>query len=157
MIYFLLLTSPVKLDIYLLMNSRCLWMMYSWRAEHLTPTCSTWKPSWQSRNIKCGWIHPSALQLQSKNYLEFMILEKVNLILDMKPPISIKKVQQLIGWIVTLSCFLSKINDRCLPFLLDPKVAKRVIINREISNGLQVDKEVISIHHHSFQALDLRS
>ena len=41
---------------------------------------------------------------------------KIQAILDMKPPRSIKEVQSLIGRVATLNRFVSKAIDKCLPF-----------------------------------------
>ena len=43
--------------------------------------------------------------------------DKIKVVLDMPPPSNIKKVQRLTRRIVVLSCFVSKANDRCQPFI----------------------------------------
>jgi len=42
--------------------------------------------------------------------------DKIQAILDMKPPRSIKEVQSLTGRVVALNRFVSKAIDKCLPF-----------------------------------------
>ena len=48
--------------------------------------------------------------------------EKIKVILDMKPPQSIKEVQSLTGRVAALNRFVSKATDKCLPFF---KVLKK--------------------------------
>ena len=49
-------------------------------------------------------------------------LEKIKVILNMKPPQSIKEVQSLTGRVAALNKFVSKATDKCLPFF---KVLKK--------------------------------
>lgn len=49
--------------------------------------------------------------------------EKIQVIVDMAPPKSIKKIQRVIGRITTLSRFVSKSTNRCLPFFQTLKKA----------------------------------
>ena len=56
---------------------------------------------------------------------------KIQAILDMKPPRSIKEVQSLIGRVATLNRFVSKAIDKCLPFF---KVLKKAF---EWTDGCQ--------------------
>ena len=42
--------------------------------------------------------------------------DKIQAILDMKPPQSVKKVQSLTGRVAALNRFVSKATDKCLPF-----------------------------------------
>ena len=42
--------------------------------------------------------------------------DKIQEILDMKPPQNVKEVQSLTGQVVTLNRFVSKAIDKCLPF-----------------------------------------
>ena len=49
-------------------------------------------------------------------------LEKIKVILNMKPPQSIKEVQSLTGRVATLNKFVSKATDKCLSFF---KVLKK--------------------------------
>ena len=42
--------------------------------------------------------------------------EKVQAILDMASPMTVKEVQKLTGRIATLNRFVSKAMDKCLPF-----------------------------------------
>ena len=74
--------------------------------------------------IKC------AFGVSSGKFLRFMIshrrikanLDKIQVILDMKPPQSIKEVQSLIDRVAALNKFVSKATDKCLPFF---KVLKK--------------------------------
>ena len=49
--------------------------------------------------------------------------EKVRAILDMISPKTVKEVQKLIGSIVALNKFISKVTDKCLPFFKTLKQA----------------------------------
>ena len=42
--------------------------------------------------------------------------DKMKVVLDMLPPSNIKDIQRLIGRIVVLSHFVSKVSDKCQPF-----------------------------------------
>ena len=42
--------------------------------------------------------------------------DKIKVVLDMPPPSSVKEVQRLTGRIVSLSRFVSRVNDKCHPF-----------------------------------------
>ena len=72
-----------------------------------------------------------AFGVSSGKFLRFMIshrrikanLDKIQVILDMKPPQSIKEVQSLIDRVAALNRFVSKATDKCLPFF---KVLKKV-------------------------------
>ena len=48
--------------------------------------------------------------------------DKIQAILDMKPPQNVKEVQSLTGRVATLNRFVSKATDKCLPFF---KVLKK--------------------------------
>ena len=71
-----------------------------------------------------------AFGVSSGKFLRFMIshrrikanLDKIQVILDMKPPQSIKEVQSLIDRVAALNKFVSKATDKCLPFF---KVLKK--------------------------------
>ena len=71
-----------------------------------------------------------AFGVSSGKFLRFMIshrrikanLDKIQVILDMKPPQSIKEVQSLIDRVAALNRFDSKATDKCLPFF---KVLKK--------------------------------
>ena len=52
-----------------------------------------------------------------------MNLEKVQAILDMASPKTVKEVQKLTGKIAALNRFVSKVTDRCLPFFKTLKQA----------------------------------
>ena len=43
-------------------------------------------------------------------------LDKINVVLDMLPPLNTKDIQRLTGRIAALSRFVSKANDKCQPF-----------------------------------------
>ena len=68
--------------------------------------------------------------VSSGKFLRFMVshreikanLDKIQAILDMKPPRSIKEVQFLTGRVTALNRFVSKATDKCLPFF---KVLKK--------------------------------
>ena len=74
--------------------------------------------------IKC------AFGVSSGKFLRFMIshrrikanLDKIQVILDIKPLQSIKEVQSLIDRVAALNKFVSKATDKCLPFF---KVLKK--------------------------------
>ena len=71
-----------------------------------------------------------AFGVSSGKFLRFMIshrrikanLDKIQVILDIKPPQSIKEVQSLIDRVAALNRFVSKATDKCLPFF---KVLKK--------------------------------
>ena len=42
--------------------------------------------------------------------------DKIQAILNMKPPQNIKEAQSLTGWVAALNKFVSKATDKCLPF-----------------------------------------
>ena len=71
-----------------------------------------------------------AFGVSSGKFLRFMIshrrikanLDKIQVILDMKPPQSIKEVQSLIDRVAAFNRFVSKATDKCLPFF---KVLKK--------------------------------
>ena len=71
-----------------------------------------------------------AFGVSSGKFLRFMIshrrikanLDKIQVILDMKPSQSIKEVQSLIDRVAALNRFVSKATDKCLPFF---KVLKK--------------------------------
>ena len=71
-----------------------------------------------------------AFGVSSGKFLRFMIshrrikanLDKIQVILDMKPPQSIKEVQSLIDRVAAFNKFVSKATDKCLPFF---KVLKK--------------------------------
>ena len=71
-------------------------------------------------------LNPSkcAFGVSSRKFLGFMVShrgieanhDKIQAILDMKPPQSVKKVQSLTGRVAALNRFVSKATDKCLPF-----------------------------------------
>ena len=71
-------------------------------------------------------LNPSkcAFGVSSEKFLGFMVSQrgieanpdKIQAILDIKPPKNIKEVQSLIGRVVALNRFVSKATDKCLPF-----------------------------------------
>ena len=71
-----------------------------------------------------------AFGVSSGKFLRFMIshrrikanLDKIQVILDIKPPQSIKEVQSFIDRVAALNRFVSKATDKCLPFF---KVLKK--------------------------------
>ena len=77
-------------------------------------------------------LNPSkyAFEVSSGKFLGFMVLHrgieenpnKIQAILDMKPPQNVKEVQSLTGRVAALNRFVSKATDKCLPFF---KVLKK--------------------------------
>ena len=77
-------------------------------------------------------LNPSkcSFGVSSRKFLGFMVshrgieanLDKIQAILDMKPPQNIKEVQSLIRRVAALNRFVSKAIDKCLPFF---KVLKK--------------------------------
>ena len=77
-------------------------------------------------------LNPSkcSFGVSSGKFLGFMVShrgieansDKIQAILDMKPPRNIKEVQSLIGRVTALNRFVSKAIDKCLPFF---KVLKK--------------------------------
>ena len=71
-------------------------------------------------------LNPSkcAFGVSSGKFLGFMVShrgieanpDKIQAILDMKPPQNIKEIQSLIGRVAALNRFVSKVTDKCLPF-----------------------------------------
>ena len=71
-------------------------------------------------------LNPSkcAFKVSSGKFLGFMVLHKgieanpnkIQAILDMKPPQNVKEVQSLTGRVAALNRFVSKATDKCLPF-----------------------------------------
>ena len=71
-------------------------------------------------------LNPSkcAFEVSSGKFLGFMVLHggieanpnKIQAILDMKPPQNVKEVQSLTGRVAALNRFVSKAIDKCLPF-----------------------------------------
>ena len=71
-------------------------------------------------------LNPSkcAFEVSSGKFLGFMVShreieanpDKIQAILDMKPPQNVKEVQSLTGRVAALNRFVSKATDKCLPF-----------------------------------------
>ena len=78
-------------------------------------------------------LNPSkcAFGVASGKFLGFMVsqrgieanLKKVQAILNMTSPKTVKEVQKLIGRIAALNRFVSKVTDKCLPFFKTLKQA----------------------------------
>ena len=78
-------------------------------------------------------LNPSkcAFGVSSGKFLGFMVLhrgieanpDKIQAILDMKPPHNVKEVQSLTGRVAALNRFVSKATDKCLPFFKTLKKA----------------------------------
>ena len=89
---------------------------------HLDDLQETFDTLWQY-NMK---LNPSkcAFGVSSGKFLGFMVSHKgieanpnkIQAILDMKPPQNVKEVQSLIGQVAALNRFVSKATDKCLPF-----------------------------------------
>ena len=77
-------------------------------------------------------LNPSkcAFGVSSGKFIGFMVShrgieanpDKIQAILDMKPPQNTKEIQSLTGRVVALNRFVSKVTDKCLPFF---KVLKK--------------------------------
>ena len=77
-------------------------------------------------------LNPSkcAFGVSSRKFLGFMVSyrrietnsDKIQAILDMKPPQNTKEIQSLTGRVAALNRFISKATDKCLPFF---KVLKK--------------------------------
>ena len=71
-----------------------------------------------------------AFEVSFGKFLSFMVshrgieanLDKIQAILDMKPPQNVKEVQSFTGRVAALNRFVSKATDKCLPFF---KVLKK--------------------------------
>ena len=71
-------------------------------------------------------LNPSkyAFGVSLRKFLGFMVShrgieanpDKIQAILDMKPPQNVKEVQSLTGQVAALNRFVSKTTDKCLPF-----------------------------------------
>ncbi|CAL2266414.1 unnamed protein product [Prunus armeniaca] len=76
-----------------------------------------------------------AFSVASGKFLGFMIsqqvieakLEKIQAILDMKIPKTVKDIQSLTGHVTALTRFISKATDHCAPFFKAFKGNKRNI------------------------------
>ena len=89
---------------------------------HLDDLQETFDTLWQY-NMK---LNPSkcAFGVSLGKFLGFMVShkrievdpDKIQAILDMKPPQNVKEVQLLTGRVVALNRFVSKATDKCLPF-----------------------------------------
>lgn len=69
--------------------------------------------------------------------------EKIQAILDMEPPTSIKDVQQLTGRMSALGCFLSKSAERELPFLQILKAGKKFEWTKQCQKSFDALKEYL--------------
>ena len=71
----------------------------------------------------------------SRKFLGFMVNhrgieanpEKINALIDMRSPRKTKEVQSLTGRVATLSRFISRATDKCLPFFDSLKGNKRFL------------------------------
>lgn len=100
--------------------------------------------------VKCEF------RVSFRKFLSFMIHQwgiyinpkKVHAIIDMKPPTSIKEVQQLTDWVTALSYFLSKIKDRCkkistgLRVLVGFRPTKSCLVSLPQLSGLLLREEL---------------
>jgi hypothetical protein len=76
-----------------------------------------------------------AFSVYSGKFLGFMVsqrgieanLEKIQALLDMKSPRTMKEVQSLAGRVASLSRFISKATDKCSPFFKELKRRKKNI------------------------------
>ena len=96
--------------------------------RHLDDLQETFDTLWQY-NMK---LNPNkcAFRVSSGKFLSFMVSHrgieanpnKIQTILDMKPPQNVKEVQSLTERVAALNRFVSKATDKCLPFF---KVLKK--------------------------------
>ena len=90
-----------------------------------------------------------AFGVSSGKFLGFMVSyrgieansDKIQAILNMKPPQNVKEVQSLIGRVVALNRFVSKAIDKCLPFF---KVLKKAF-DCSTFKSVRVERRVISV------------
>jgi hypothetical protein len=61
--------------------------------------------------------------------------EKVEAILRMKPPKSVKDIQKLIGYMAALSRFISRLSDKGLPFFKLLKASEKFVWSEEADNA----------------------
>ena len=90
--------------------------------DHLNDLQETFN-TLQSYNMK---LNPSkcVFRVTARKFLGFMVSqrgikvnpEKVQAILELEPPRTVKAVQSLNGKVATLNRFVSKATDKCLPF-----------------------------------------
>ena len=91
-----------------------------------------------------------AFGVLSRKFLGFMVShrgieanpDKIQAILNMKPPQNIKEVQSLTGRVAALNRFVSKATDTCLPFF---KVLKKAFeLTDECQRAFQDLKECLT-------------
>ena len=69
-------------------------------------------------------LNPSKFGVSSRKFLGFIVsqrgiesnLEKIQALLDMESPKSIREVQRLTGRVAALNKFISRTTDKCLSF-----------------------------------------
>jgi hypothetical protein len=57
---------------------------------------------------------------------------KVKTVLDMQPPKNVKDIQKLTGCMATLSCFISRLGEKGLPFFKLLKASKKFFWSKEV-------------------------
>ena len=95
--------------------------------DHLDDLQETFDTLW-SCNMK---LNPSkcVFEVTAEKFLGFMVSqrgievnpEKVQAIMELEPPRTVKEVQILNGKITALNRFVSKATDKCLPFFRTPR------------------------------------
>jgi hypothetical protein len=56
---------------------------------------------------------------------------KVKAVLDMQPPRNVKDIQKLSGCMATLSCFISRLGEKGLPFFKQLKASEKFVWSKE--------------------------
>ena len=81
----------------------------------------------------------------SGKFLDFMVNHrgieanpsKVQALLDLQSPKTVKDIQKLIGMIIALSRFISKSTDKCHPFFQALKMGKNLVWSTEYEEAFQ--------------------
>jgi hypothetical protein len=69
---------------------------------------------------------------------------KVKAILDMQPPKNIKDIQKLIGCMAALSCFISRLGEKGLPFFKLLKASEKFVWSKEADAAFMQLKEFLT-------------
>jgi hypothetical protein len=99
--------------------------------QHTFTTLNTYQ--WKLNLKKCIFGVPSGILLG--NVVSYDGIRhnptKVKAILDMQPPKNIKDIQKLTGCMVALSCFISRLGEKGLPFFKLLKASKKFVWSEE--------------------------
>ena len=92
-------------------------------------------------------LNPSkcTFRVSSGKFLGFMVsqrgieanLKKIQALLDMESPKSIREVQRLMGRITALNRFISQATDKCLPFFKTLRRGKEMVCTEEFEKAFQ--------------------